>query len=411
MKKINKQEKLWRLIITVCILTPALFSCSEKTLEPISPSKGKPGTITVTQVTPTPGGAVISYRIPQSEDILAVKVVYTLTNGEKRESVTSFYESALLLEGYNDTKEHEVQVYTINRAQESSDPANVKFTPLESPIAKTIRSLNIVPDFGGANFSWKNEDQTALTFEFMTTDSLGNMRTVNILTSKTDSMGISLRGYAPVARKFAAIIRDNFHNVSDTLYPEDKFLTPIFERKLDKTTMQVRILAGDATYDNWEGRNAFIIDDDINSIGHSFTNTFPYATFTLDLGQVTQLSRFLYWQRGAVSETAGGGYLYSNMNPRIFEVWGTSYTGDSPSGDWANWTKLLTCEIIKPSGTSPGTLSQDDITAAREGHEFSFPVTQQPLRYIRFKFIETWKTDSRNFMYLAEVSPFGMYIE
>ena len=62
------------------ILTSVLLlcSCSEKTLEPITGSLGKPGVVTDVNVEPIAGGAVVSYRIPNSEDILAVNcLLYT----------------------------------------------------------------------------------------------------------------------------------------------------------------------------------------------------------------------------------------------------------------------------------------------------------------------------------------------
>lgn len=109
------------------ILTSVLLlcSCSEKTLEPITGSLGKPGVVTDVNVEPIAGGAVVSYRIPNSEDILAVKAVYTLTNGKETERVASFYENKIKIEGYNDTIPNKANIYVINRAQELSDPVEV----------------------------------------------------------------------------------------------------------------------------------------------------------------------------------------------------------------------------------------------------------------------------------------------
>ena len=79
-------------------------ACTEKTLEPITDSLGKPGVVTDVKVESIAGGAIVSYRIPNSEDILAVKAVYTLSHGKETESVASFYENKIKIEGYNDTK-------------------------------------------------------------------------------------------------------------------------------------------------------------------------------------------------------------------------------------------------------------------------------------------------------------------
>ena len=74
------------------ILTSVLLlcSCSEKTLEPITGSLGKPGVVTDVNVEPIAGGAVVSYRIPNSEDILAVKAVLRLRMEKRRKESLLF---------------------------------------------------------------------------------------------------------------------------------------------------------------------------------------------------------------------------------------------------------------------------------------------------------------------------------
>lgn len=82
------------------------YSCEEKQLEPINESKGKPAPVSDVVVMYAPGGAIISFKLPADDDVLAVKAVYTLSNGQKREAITSFYGDNILIEGYNDTNEH-----------------------------------------------------------------------------------------------------------------------------------------------------------------------------------------------------------------------------------------------------------------------------------------------------------------
>lgn len=75
----------------IIILFPLLFSCSEKELLPISKSLGKPEVVTNIVIEPIAGGAAISYKIPNSEDLLAIKCVYTATNGKGGCVVIKFY--------------------------------------------------------------------------------------------------------------------------------------------------------------------------------------------------------------------------------------------------------------------------------------------------------------------------------
>mgnify|MGYP000968176771 FL=1 len=102
-----------------------VFSCTEKEMGPISESLGKPGKVEVLSTETIPGGVIINYKIPKTNDILEIKAVYTLTNGQIRESSSSYYTSYITLDGYNDVEKHEVTLYTINRAREISDPVMV----------------------------------------------------------------------------------------------------------------------------------------------------------------------------------------------------------------------------------------------------------------------------------------------
>ena len=233
------------------VLLFIVCSCSEKQLDPITESLGKPGVVTEVKTQQVPGGVIITYRIPDAEDILGVKGVYVLSNGQSFEATASFYDNKLKILGYNDTLSHEVQLYTVNRGQIVSDPVKVTFNPLESSLSKAIKTVNIISDFGGAQFNWQNLDKAPLTFEFLAQDSLGLMQTMKIITTETESSRQSLRGYAPEPRFFATIIRDNWGNSSDTIFPIEGRITPMFEEKLDKRKMNVMKLSNDQNFTNW----------------------------------------------------------------------------------------------------------------------------------------------------------------
>ncbi len=388
-----------RLINFILIIFAFLFSaCDEKVLEPISASLGKPGMVADIQATPTPGGVEITYRIPDAEDILQVKGVYTLSNGKTYEATASFYENKLKIEGYNDVLGHDVKVVAVNRAQEESDPVTVTFTPLESSLSKVSKTMEIISAFGGAQYSWLNTDKAPLTFEFFAQDSLGELKNMKIITSQADTMKQALRGYKPEPRIFAAIIRDNWENASDTVFPPGKTITPLFEEKLDKRKMSVMKLGSDANFTNWEGSDAYLIDDVYTNFGHSPSSSLP-AAFTIDLGATAKLSRLVMHQRDNM--------VYSWGNPKNFEVYGSDHRPDQ-SGDWSDWTRIMHCTIIKPSGSPVGTNTDEDVAALKAGHEFSFDLTQAPLRYIRIRILDTW--GGSTFTHPAEVTFYGEVI-
>lgn len=383
---------LFALLLAVC-------SCTEKKLEPISGSLGKPGVVTDLEVTPVSGGAVISYRIPNSEDILAVKGVYTLADGKEHTATSSFYENKIHILGYNDMEEHKVDLYVVNRAQEVSDPVSVSFKPLESSLSKVVKTVDIVSDFGGAQYNWRNEDKAPLTVEFLAEDSLGQMQTLKIMTTETDTSRYSLRGFKPEARRFAMIIRDYYDNASDTIYPDTKTIVPLFEEALNKRKMVVMKLGSDANFTNWEGMDSYLIDDDHGTFGHSPSNSLP-APFTIDLGCTAKLSRIVMFQR-KFSDS-----YYNWGNPLGFEVYVFKGTGiPSQNGDWSEWEKTMDCKIVKPSGSPSGTVTDEDMAAAEEGHEFSFELDQAPLRYIRVKILSVW--GGASFTHPADVDFYG----
>lgn len=376
-----------------------LAGCEEKTPGPISESLGKPGMVTNIQTEPTPGGVEITYRIPEAEDILSVKGVYTLSNGKTYEANTSFYENKLEISGFNDLLEHTVTVFAINRAQETSDPVSVTFTPLESSLSKVSKTMEIISAFGGAQYSWLNPDHAPLTFEFVAQDSVGDLKTMRIITSQADTMKQALRGYQPEPRIFAAIIRDNWDNASDTIFPPGKTILPLFEEKLDKGKMSVMKLGSDANFTNWEGADAYLIDDVYTNFGHSPNSSLP-AAFTIDLGVTAKLSRIVMFQRDNM--------VYSWGNPKNFEVYGCDHR-PSQDGDWSDWVKIMHCTIIKPSGSPVGTNTDEDVAALAAGHEFAFDLTQAPLRYIRIRILDTW--GGSTFTHPAEVTFYGEVVE
>lgn len=382
-------------------LSLTALSCSEKQLEPITSSLGKPGVVSDIKLEPVPGGVLVSYRIPNSEDILGVKGVYTLADGKEHETTASFYANSLLLQGYNDTLQHEAQLYAVNRAQETSDPVKISFRPLESSLSKTAKTLSIISDFGGAQYNWKNEDKSPLTMEFLVQDSIGRMQTMKIITTQSDSSRQSIRGYKPEARKFAAIIRDNYGNASDTIYPQGGTIVPLFEEKLNKRGMTVLKLSNDASFTNWEGMDSYLIDDDHGTFGHSANSSIP-APFSIDLGKMAKLSRVVMFQR-KYSDS-----YYNWGNPSTFTVYGCP-AKPAQSGDWSEWTKIMECEIVKPSGSPSGIVTDEDIVMAEVGHEFAFDLSQKPLRYIRIVITSTW--GGTTFSHPADVDFYGEVVK
>jgi hypothetical protein len=377
------------------------FSCTEKEIGPISGSSGKPEKVEILAVDSVPGGVTINYQIPKISDIIEIKAVYTLSTGQVRESSSSFYTSFITIDGYNDTDEHEALIYTINRAREMSEPVSVKFRPGESPLSKATRSMEILGDFGGIIFRWRNPDKRTLFFEFFTEDEKGEMVTKEIISSKLDTANTAYRGYDTIPYRFAVSISDNFGNSSGMLYPEGGYVTPLWEERLDKKIQKVLMLSGDVSWAYWGKNGLESLDDDINTNNHTGDFVMPGASLTLDLGKKAKLSRFVLHIVPSVGY--GGGCL------RIFEMYSSDDESDSPSGAWNTWTLRVNCTTIKPSGAPGSDAMEEDKLALLEGFEFSFPPEMPPVRYLRLKALQTW--GGMPFAYFSEITTYGLYVE
>lgn len=117
---------------------------------------------------------------------------------------------------------------------------------------------------------------------------------LKVLTTDIDKNTYTIRGYDPKQYKFSMVMSDNYNNYSDTISAE---ITPMFEEKLDKRKMSVMNLGNDKSLTNWEGMDAFILDDDHSTFGCFGANTLPGASMTFNLGAVAKLSRFVVHQQ------------------------------------------------------------------------------------------------------------------
>ncbi|WP_341837165.1 DUF5000 domain-containing lipoprotein [Chitinophaga pollutisoli] len=385
-----------KIFLQIIVLAGILQACTEKENTPISKATGKPEQVTDVTVVNEPGGATITYRIPKQPDVISVKAVYKITTGKQYEAVASMYNNKLSVLGYNDEEEHEVLLYTVNRAQEMSDPVTCKIKPMRSPLKLTAATVGVQTDFGGARFTWMNELKTPLAFEMYTPDSLGRMTLVRVVSSQILEGLQSLRGYPPVSRVFGLVVKDNYGNRSDTIFPPGKTLVPLFEERLPKNVMKIMKLANDQNFTNWEGTDQKLIDDDLTSFGHSPSSSLP-APFTLDLGVTAKVSRIVLFQRNFSSS------YYNWGNPKEFDVY-VKVGAPSQSGDWSEWKKIMETEIVKPSG-SGSTVTDEDLRTAENGHEFTFDLAQEPVRYIRIVVRSTW--GSTTFTHPAEIDVYG----
>lgn len=387
------------IIGAACLAMP---SCKQQEIRvPLENDKNAPAQVTNVKVESLHGGARINYSIPHDEDLLYVQADYKIRDEIKQEVTASYYANSLEIHGFADTSSHEVILYAVDRSGNKSEPVTVKVNPLKSPVQLAYDSLTYDADFGGIHVNIKNEAQGNLVTTVMIKDSTGDWEEYDKNYSGLPDIDFSVRGLPSVTTTFGVFIRDRWDNHSDTLV---KVLKPYFEEELDKNKFNELFLDND-TKSTWALSGLWNISTTQFSGWHSANNAGVPVWFTFDLGVKAKLSRFRTWQ-------VHDGREYSSGNIKQFQVWGSN--DPNPDGTFDSWTKLMDCEVKKPSGLPMGQLTNEDKETAAAGDEFVLPLSAPPVRYIRFKIISTFANPAGSVTgssWLLELSFWGQEVD
>jgi hypothetical protein len=369
--------------------------CKEEgRLDHIDDQAAAPMPVTLDKVINKPGGAVIKYSVPDDENLLGVKAVYT-RNGEICETKASLFVDSLTVEGFGDTQVREIKLYSVGRNEKLSEPLTVQITPLTPAVSAVLKDID--SGFGGVIVSLSSNVSNAnlaLVLLIDTTET-GIWAPLQTFYTQAGAMKFSRRGLDNKEQKFALYIRDRWNNKSDTLV---KLLTPIEEIKISKTTWVHANFPGD-TYAPAENQNNYRLDRIWEGTeaytGPFFASQFSAPMpqhFTINLGQKVVLSRFKMWPRS--------NEMYAGSSPRTFEVWGAE---NPPSNDsFDDWHLLGQWNQLKPSGygegTTVGPITSEDQTYFRGGGDYELvpndlvPDPYIPITHLRFRITSTFTT-------------------
>lgn len=376
---------------------------------PINEDAPAPPQVTDVQTIAIPGGAKISYTLPKSDNLLYVMAEYSLRNSIIQKK-SSYYSNNIILEGFPDTKEYKVKIYSVSRDGTQSSPVDVTITPLTPPVISILNSIIMEPTFGGVKVRFANDNESEVKITVLTTDSLGDLYPADIHYTKRKEGYFSTRGFKAEDRKFGIYILDRWNNYSDTIYTD---LTPWFEEELDKFHFKALNLPTDTYEAHLSGATVNKIWDGIwgnaqANILHTKPNTGIPQWFTFDLGVRARLSRFIFHHRLAGNSGANTDGQYSAGDPRVMEIYGSN--APNPDGSWESWTLLGLFESIKPSGQTSGSTTEDIQYATENGEDFEFPDgIQDSYRYLRFKTLKTW--GGQTYIYIAELTFWGEVVE
>jgi hypothetical protein len=374
------------------------YACEEEPIGQLPTDSVPPSAVSGVQVTNVKGGAILTYTLPDDEDLLYVKAVYT-RNGEICENRSSLYKDSLKVEGFGDTQSHEVQVIAVDRSRNESTPVTATIQPLEPEVITIGKTLNMTTYFGGVNIYWENANRAEITVTVLQNDEL-LMEAVpyeTFYSSMTQGEGV-IRELDTIPYEFGVYVQDRWGNRSAV---KSYTLTPLFETKFDPANFRDATLPGDGPHygggyglsNIWDG-----IWGSDNSYSSQAGRGNVFTSITIDLGVTGKISRIRLHQRMGSYQTWGEG------NPRNFEVWGCVNPPD-PSGNWDNWTKFMECESIKPSGL-PGTeYATEDVSRAQDGEDFYNANVDFAVRYLRLRVYRSWSGGDN--IQIGEMEVFG----
>ena len=403
-----------------------------------------PMKVNVTGTIPISGGAIIKVEIPDDEYLKGVVAVYE-RGGEEVNTKISRYVDSLIVEGFADSKEHVVTLYSFNVNEERSAGVDVAFTPL--PPAIETSKATLIESFGGVKVHIEDNSSKADLAVCVLRDAdlsdvgkpAKDMKWVEVTTLFTASENtfLSRRGIEPVEAIFGVYLRDHWGNLSDTTVA---VLTPIMESKLDTVMLNGKQM--------FKFKNANLADDNCTSanagyypvealwdgsgqsaIPHFFVSPEegPSPTWlTIDLGAKARISRITTLPRIGYVPFGGGAV-------RDYEFWGSldptgkeaPATDDNPYGFDDTWFKLGSFTQAKPDGYLSnglvGDISAIDRDTFNAGNDFELdpvenPRCNDPIRYLRVIFVNTFATfelghnTSNRQVQTGEVTPFGQPI-
>ena len=378
-----------------------LFSCtSEEDLDTKAPE-----IVTNISVTPTNGGGVINYSLPTDDDILYVKAVYTNSQGEEVFRVSSKHTSAIEVTGLNQTTPIKVKIYVVDESENSSEAAEIEFTPLKSFIFLVQESIQITPDLGGVKITWDNIASKTVFVYVHILD--GANEIIRILSSNNAQENIFIRGLASTEMTFSTKVEDFDGNITEL---EDKGrYTPLFEEKIDKSTWS--LVSGQSINGNaYEGRTVNFWDDVVDTVETDADNSYFIATrdnnggslnfpldIVIDFNKNVKIQRFIVWQRAYWYNGGGVTYHYQEENLKSFNLYAST--------DNQTWNLLGEFDIGDPRDGA-GNISAAAFQEAIDGHEFSLDDTSDAFRYLKFQITSSY--GSTQLLVGSEITLFGL---
>ena len=395
----NIQQKIFnstaKLVIAGILLITVLQSCKEADVKDTVP----PGKVTNVSYIATSGGAILTFKLPNDNDLLYVKAVYTNSLGKEVFKVTSHYSDSIEIDGFNDETPKEVKIYAVDINNNQSEATTISVTPLKSFIYTVLETLEMKEDLGGVRVKWLNP--AAKTVFVTVFYSLNGKVTQRILSSNVDSTSIMIRGIDPQLFDFSVVVED--FNGNKTTQREIGKYQPLLEQKIDKKSWTI-VQSLSCNGDYYEGKMVNFFDDVVDTKEVNTDNSYFIIDrsnnggmlkwpldIVIDLNKKVVINRFVVWQRAFYYINAAQNGVsveydyYKPENMKTFAIY--------VSNDKAVWIPVGTFDIGDPLDAQ-GNIPPAKIKEAIAGHEFNLENVSVPFRYLKFSILSNYGSEA-----------------
>jgi len=389
-------------LFLITILIFAVNSCSKQDDGDTTP----PSVLIVDSVTPTNGGGIISYTLPNDDDILYVRAEYTNSNGVDVSRASSVYNNSIEIDGLNQTTALTITLYVIDENYNQSAPIYVELVPLESFIYLVQESIEVTTDLGGFRITWENiQSKTVYVFVHINN---GIDEEIRILSSDNPSESIAVRGLPSDEITISTRIED-FDENSTTLEVKGT-LTPLFEQVIDKSTWTL-VTSQSVNGNAWEGASVNFWDDVIDTTNNNSDNSYFMIwrdlnggsldwplDLVIDLNKNVKVTRFTVWQRAYwYNGPSDVPYYFQEENMKSFIIYA--------SNDAQVWEELGQFDIGDPRD-SEGNIPQSALESAANGHEFELDQVSESFRYLKFSVTSNYGSEA--YVNGSEITMYGL---
>ena len=381
------------------MLISIVVSCESEDKKDTTP----PGELTITSTEATYGGAIISYRLPNDDDILYVRADYTNGKGEAVFRTVSKHVNQIEVSGFVVEQDVTVSLTVVDENQNKSKAVEHEIRPLQSFIYLVQESIEIVPDLGGVQVSWENIEEKTVFIYLHIAD--GDEEETRILSSSNATENIFVRGLEAKELGFSTKVEDFDGNITSLI--DEGYYTPLFEEKINKDTWT---LVSNLSIDGnaYEGATVNFWDDVVDTFETNSDNSYFIINrndnggvlrwpldIVIDLNKKVKINRFKVWQRAFWYNGPGDQpYYYQSENLRSFDLF--------VSMDKSEWALLGSFQIEEPTN---GDISQALLDEAVAGHNFNLDEISPEFRYLKFSITSNFGSDS--FCHGSEISLFG----